>query len=91
MSVVTITNQITSQALRGQDVIVTANTSSDIENISVGNPAEISGQNVKGIVSFVDYYGRTFHVTPIQPNFSFSSTSIPGYLSNDEDIEVTIS
>ena len=92
MATVTVTNTKYSQALRGQDVIVTVTGSTNVaklQQISVGD-AVASGA-AEGTVSSVDYYGHTFHVTPLQPNFSFATPGVPGYFTSGANVVVTIS
>jgi hypothetical protein len=90
MATVTVANTKYSQALRGQDAIVTVTGATHvgyIQQMSVGDPV-VCG-SAEGTVSSVDYYGNTFHVTPVQPDYSFST--VPGYLQSSVNVVVTIS
>lgn len=91
MSTVSFTNQVASQALRGQDVIVALNGSdaAKLSSISVGQQASISSTSIYGVVSEIDSYGHSFHVTPIQPNLNFASPSQAGYLKASETVVVS--
>ena len=91
MATTSVTNQVASQALRGQDVIVTLNSSdsANLTNFQVGYQCCISGSSIYGVVSRIDSYGHTFHVTPVQPNLTFSSSSTPGYLNASETVIVS--
>jgi hypothetical protein len=92
MPTLSITNQKESQALRGEDVVVTlsAAAQSNIISIQPGQSCSISGVAVYGTVSRVDSYGISFQVSPLQPNLNFASPTTPGYLSNGEDITITL-
>jgi hypothetical protein len=74
---------VASQALRGEDVIVTLSDSDTVylSSIEVGQQCRIQGVDIFGTVSHVDYYGNTFKIRPLQPDFSFESPTLPGYLS----------
>ena len=91
MSTVSFTNRVASQALRGQDVIVAldATDSAKLSSISVGQQASISATSIYGVVSEIDSYGHSFHVTPIQPDFSFASPTKAGYLKASETVVVS--
>lgn len=84
-----LTNQKASQALRGQNVIVTLASGelSNLASLEPGQECSISGVAVYGTVSSVDSYGTSFEVTPIAPNKSFESA--PGYLESSQTIVVT--
>jgi len=92
MPTLSITNQKASQALRGEDAVVTlsAAAQSNIISIQPGQSCSISGVAVYGTVSRVDSYGISFQVSPLQPNLNFASPTTPGYLSNGEDITITL-
>lgn len=92
MSTLSITNQKASQALRGEDVVVTlsAAAQSNLASIVPGQACSISGVAVYGTVSRVDSYGISFEVTPLQPNLNFASPSTPGYLAANETIIITL-
>lgn len=91
MSTVSFTNQVASQALRGQDAIVTldASDSAKLSTISVGQQASISTTSIYGVVSQIDSYGHSFHVSPIQPDFDFASPTQDGYLKATETVVVS--
>lgn len=92
MSTISVTNEKASQALRGQDVIVTLGSSdqSNLASIAPGQSCSISGVPVYGIVSSVDSYGISFEVSPLQPNLDFATPTTPGYLDANETIIITI-
>jgi len=91
MPTISVTNEKASQALRGQDVIVTLGTSdqSNLSSIIPGQSCSISGVAVYGTISKVDSYGISFEVSPLQPNLNFGSPSTPGYLDASETIIIT--
>lgn len=78
-----VVQQIGSSALKGQDAIVHLNSSDALTIlpfIKVGQVATISSSSVTGNVSFVDYPGTTFHITPTMPSGNLASSSTPGVL-----------
>lgn len=85
---ISVENQKSSQALRGEDVVVTlsAAAQSNLASIPVGTQAYISGTSVYGEVARVDLYGISLEVSPLQPNLSFASPTHPGYLYGGETI-----
>ena len=88
---ISVTNQKASQALRGEDVVVTLSAAqqSNLANIAPGQACSISGVAVYGVVSRVDSYGISFEVSPLQPNLDFASPSQPGYLASGATIVIT--
>jgi hypothetical protein len=91
MPTVTVTNRKASQALRGEDVVVTldATDQANLSSILPGQACSISGVAVYGTVARVDTYGISFEVSPLQPNLDFASTSQPGYLASSASIIIT--
>lgn len=89
MPTISVTNQKASQALNGEDVVVTLSAAqqSNLASILPGQSCSISGVPVYGTISSVDSYGTSFQVSPIQPNFAFAST--PGYLASGQTILIT--
>ena len=81
-------NQKSSQALRGEDVVVTLASGdiSNLANIPVGTEAYISGTSVYGVVSRVDSFGVSLEVSPLQPNLDFASPTHPGYLYGGDTV-----
>lgn len=93
MATINVTNRTASQTLRGQDAIVTldsTDTGDNLPSIEVGQLCTIDSSSNTGTVSFVDYFGNTFRITPIQPDKDLSSTSTPGILAVDETITITV-
>lgn len=88
---ISVTNQKASQALRGEDVVVTldATDQANLSSILPGQECSISGVAVYGIVSRVDSYGISFEVSPLQPNLDFASPTKPGFLAASETIVIT--
>lgn len=88
---ISVTNQKASQALRGEDVVVTldATDQANLSSILPGQECSISGVAVYGIVSRVDNYGISFEVSPLQPNLDFASPAKPGFLAASETIVIT--
>lgn len=76
------TNRKASQALRGQAVKVTLDSSATINYLSQvtkGQACVVSGTNKTGTVYRVDYKGNSFLVRPKDDNDTFNSTG--GYLA----------
>jgi len=89
---IAVDNQKSSQALRGEDVVVTFNDIDQavLSTIPVGTVAYINGTSIYGVVSRVDLYGTSLEVSPIQPNLNFASPTHPGYLYGGESIVFNI-
>lgn len=92
MGQITLTAQIASQSLKGQDVVVHlsgAQAVASLGNLLKGQVATIASSAKVGKISFVDYFGSSFQITPAQPNLTLESSSTPGYLAAGELIQVT--
>ena len=91
MPTVTVTNRKASQALRGEDVVVTldATDQANLSSILPGQECSISGVAVYGTIARVDSYGISFEVSPLQPNLDFASPTKPGFLAASETIVIT--
>lgn len=91
MPTISVTNRKASQALRGEDVVVTldATDQANLSSILPGQACSISGVAVYGTVARVDSYGISFEVSPLQPNLDFASTTKPGFLAASETIVIT--
>ena len=93
MATVSVVAQKASQSLKGQDVIVYLNNGDQMNTlplIVVGQLCSNGSSTLTGTVSFVDYEGTTFKITPIQPDKTFASTSTPGFLASGETITITL-
>lgn len=85
------TNRKASQSLRGQAVLVSLD-SSDSANLYLvqeGMLCTNSSSGKTGTVSRVNVYGTSFWVSPIQPDRTFESAGVYGYLANGETVSVT--
>lgn len=91
MPTITVTNRKASQALRGEDVVVTLNAAdqSNLASLLPGQACSISGVAVYGTIARVDSYGISFEVSPLQPNLDFASPAKPGFLAASETIVIT--
>ena len=89
---ISVVNQKPSQALRGEDVVVTfsAAAQSNLASIPVGTEAYIDGTSIYGVVSRVDVFGTSLEVSPLQPNLDFASPTHPGYLYGGETVVFNI-
>lgn len=84
----TVVNKVLANALRGQSVIVTVDSTeavTKLPNVTVGQKATISSSSRYGYVESVDLYGMSFKVAPRNPDLRFDSTAL-GFLSVDETI-----
>lgn len=93
MATTNYTNRKASQALKGQAVLVTLDSSdsANLYKVREGQLA-INNSNAKvGKVAFVDVYGHSFKVSPVWPYGDFASASVYGYLANGETVVVTTS
>ena len=85
------TNQVASQALRGQAVKVSLNqteTVADLPLITVGMTAGVVSSGFSGKVCKVDSLGTSFWITPNSPAGNLSSASTPGVLAANELINI---
>ena len=84
------TNRLASQALRGESVTVTVDSTdqANLDLLEEGMIATNQSSGKTGTVGRVDYYGSSFQVIPIQPNMDFSSVSPYGYLANGTVVSV---
>ena len=91
MPTISVTNQKASQALRGEDVVVTLDVTdqANLSSILPGQECSISGVAVYGTIARVDSYGISFEVSPLQPNLDFASPTKPGFLAASETIVIT--
>jgi hypothetical protein len=88
---ISVTNQRASQTLSGQAAKVTLDSSDSLtylSEIAEGMPVQVQSSNVYGLVSRVDYYGNSFQVTPYMPTGDLSSASTPGYLAENEIVNI---
>jgi hypothetical protein len=86
---ITVTNQVASQALRGQNVKVTLDSSDagQLANINIGDLCTISTSSNTGTVYSIDSYGNSFEITPIQPDKNCVG-SAAGYLAVSDTITI---
>ena len=94
MAQITVTNQVSSQALRGQNIKITLNgddATNQLPQLYVGLECiDDSSSDVLGLIYSVDSYGNSFEVQPLQPDFSASIPSLPGYYYSGRDVIVNI-
>ena len=93
MGTTNYTNRKASQALKGQAVIVSLDgtDSNSIPLLAKGQLATNNSSGKTGTVGFIDVYGHSFQVVPIQEDRDFSSASTYGYLAVSETVVVTTS
>jgi hypothetical protein len=91
MATITVTNQKASQALFGQSVTVTLDSSDSLQlaHIAVGDKIELDSSGNIGYICSIDLYGNSFKANPVDGASTLASTTPVGYLAEDEDIDIT--
>lgn len=92
MGQITVTAQLASQSLKGQDIVVHlsgAQAITALPNLVKGQVVTIASSAKVGKISFIDTFGSSFQVTPAQPNLTLESATTPGYLASGELIQIT--
>jgi hypothetical protein len=86
---ITLTNQVASQALRGQNVKVTLDSTdaAQLPNINIGDVCTISTSSNTGTVFSIDTYGNSFEITPTQPNLTCIG-SVDAYLAVSDTVTI---
>lgn len=83
MALIQFTNQISSQALRGQNVKITVDLSTQLAEftqLQVGQYCENDDSLFIGYVYSIDTFGNTFEISPAAPNLNMSGgPNAPGY------------
>jgi hypothetical protein len=89
MPTLALTNQVASQALRGENTKVTlsAADAANLSSLSVGMLCQGSGFSAKGYIYSIDSVGNSFEVIPAQPDFYFGGE---GYLKSSVTVTVTL-
>jgi len=89
MPTLALTNQVASQALRGENTKVTlsAADAANLSSLSVGMLCQGSGFSAKGYIYSIDSVGNSFEVIPAQPDFYFGAE---GYLKSSVTVTVTL-
>lgn len=92
MATQNFTNRKASQSLPGESVLVTVDgtDSANLYKLREGQLCTNNSSGKTGTVHRVDVYGTSFSVNPIQPNMTFESSSVYGYLAVNETVIVTI-
>ena len=86
-----VTNRKAAQALRGQGVRVTLDSSETINKLPLINDGDRCAtvtSGVFGTIQRVDRYGNSFLVVPNTMAANFASTTPAGYLANGELINI---
>jgi hypothetical protein len=83
---INVTNQKASQALNGQDAIVTFSQTNyyTIATLAIGGKAGVVSSGKFGTISEVDIPGYTVKVKPASPAARFDSSATPGILNVNE-------
>lgn len=95
MATINCTNQKAASAVRGQSVWITLNgpeSLSVLPVLAVGQAVTNNGNSATGTIDYVDTYGHSFKVKPIQPDKQFNSgtgASSTDILNSGELITVT--
>lgn len=89
MPTLTLTNQIASQALRGQNTKVTLSTAdaANLSSLREGMQCQGSTFSALGYIYSIDSVGNSFEVIPAQPDFYFGAE---GYLKSTVTVTVTL-
>jgi hypothetical protein len=89
MPTLALTNQVASQALRGENTKVTlsAADAANLSSLSVGMLCQGSSFSAKGYIYSIDSVGNSFEVIPAQPDFYFGAE---GYLNSTVTVTVTL-
>jgi hypothetical protein len=89
MPTLTLTNQIASQALRGQNTKVTLSTAdaANLSSLREGMRCQGSTFSALGYIYSIDSVGNSFEVIPAQPDFYFGAE---GYLKSTVTVTVTL-
>jgi hypothetical protein len=89
MPTITLTNQVASQALRGENTKVTlsAADAANLSSLSVGMLCQGSTFSALGYIYSIDSVGNSFEVIPAQPDFYFGAE---GYLKSTVTVTVTL-
>jgi len=84
----TLTNRVSAQALRGQNVVVTldATDAAKLANLTAGQTCTITGNT--GLISEIFSGGVTFLIEPNNMGARFDSTGTPGILVSGTVITV---
>jgi hypothetical protein len=89
MPTLALTNQVASQALRGENTKVTlsAADAANLSSLSVGMRCQGSTFSTLGYIYSIDSVGKSFEVIPAQPDFYFGAE---GYLKSSVTVTVTL-
>lgn len=89
MPTLTLTQQVASQALRGQNTKVTLSTAdaANLSSLSVGMQCQGNTFSALGYIYSIDSVGNSFEVIPAQPDFYFGAE---GYLKSSVTVTVTL-
>jgi hypothetical protein len=89
MPTLALTNQVASQALRGQNTKVTlsAADAANLSSLSVGMLCQGNTFSAKGYIYSIDSVGNSFEIIPAQPDFYFGAE---GYLKSSVTVTVTL-
>lgn len=84
------TNRKKAQSLLGEAVLVTvdATDQANLYKLVKGQLATNSSSGKTGTIGFIDVYGISFEVVPIQEDRDFASASVYGYLAVGETVTV---
>lgn len=84
------TNRVASSALRGEGVLVTldsSDTASVLPTLTTGQKCTNANSKV-GYINSIDPLGRSFIVTPANPDLKFDSSATPSVLAVGDAITI---
>ena len=89
MPTLTLTNQVASQALRGQNVKVILSTgdAANLSSLKEGMKCQGSTFSALGYIYNIDSVGNSFEIIPAQPDIYFGAE---GYLKSSVTVTVTL-
>lgn len=76
MATINCTNRVASPAFKGQSVWVKLNGAESLSVLpvlAVGQLATNNGNSSTGYIDYIDTYGHSFRVKPVQPDKQFNS------------------
>lgn len=89
MPVISITNKVASQALRGENIKITVDLSTQSVEFAQLQVGQLLDSGNGGVVYSVDTYGNTFEICPLQPNFNLSDAS-NGYFAAESNVDIIV-
>ena len=90
MPTISIINTKASQALRGQNIKITVDLTTQSAEFAQLQVGQFCDANPGGFIYSIDRYGNTFEICPRQPNTNMSESGSPGYFLDDSNIDIIV-